>query len=280
MLLSELERFIEEDTGYNDVSCAIIPDCNAQAEVVSKEDGIIAGLAEATHVFEYFEVLAMTDLTDGSAVKKGDIIFNLEGGARSILRAERLALNFLGRMSGIATLTRRYVEKANGAGTNAVRANGVRIAGTRKTTPGFRKFEKKAVIAGGGDPHRFNLSDAVMIKDNHIAILGLERAIKAAKSTASFTQKIEVEVEDMNSAIRAAELGIDIIMFDNMAAEDIAGCIRTLEGKGLRQGVILEASGGIALRDAADYAKAGVDVISTGALTHSSRWLDISLRIK
>jgi len=275
MLLAELERFIEEDTGYNDVSCTIVPDCKAQAEVVSKEDGIIAGLAEATQILEYFEILAVTDLTDGSAVKKDDIVFNLEGGARSILRAERLALNFLGRMSGIATMTHSYVEKANGA-----RANVVRIASTRKTTPGFRKFEKRAVIAGGGDPHRFNLSDAVMIKDNHIAVLGLERAIKAAKSTASFTQKIEVEVEDVNSAVRAAELGVDIIMFDNMAADDIAGCIRTLNEKGLRQGVILEASGGITLENVADYARAGIDVISTGALTHSSRWLDISLKIK
>ncbi|MCX9012461.1 MAG: carboxylating nicotinate-nucleotide diphosphorylase [Candidatus Methanoperedens sp.] len=270
MLLAELERFIEEDTGYNDVSCTIVPDCKVQAEVVANEGGIIAGLAEATQIFEYFDILAVTDLTDGSAVKKDDTVFNLEGGARSILRAERLALNFLGRMSGIATLTRRYVEKANG----------VRIASTRKTTPGFRKFEKRAVIAGGGDPHRFNLSDAVMIKDNHIAILGLERAIKAAKSTASFTQRIEVEVEDMNSAVRAAELGVDIIMFDNMTAVEIAGCIRTLEEKGQRQGVILEASGRIAVEKVTDYAKAGVDVISTGALTHSSRWLDISLKIK
>lgn len=275
MLLAELERFIEEDTGYNDVSCTIVPDCKAQAEVVSKEDGIIAGLAEATQIFEYFEVLAVTDLADGSAVKKDDIVFNLEGGARSILRAERLTLNFLGRMSGIATMTHSYVEKANSARTNVVR-----IASTRKTTPGFRKFEKRAVIAGGGDPHRFNLSDAVMIKDNHIAVLGLERAIKAAKSTASFTQKIEVEVEDVNSAVRAAELGVDIIMFDNMDADEIAGCIRTLKEKGLRQGVILEASGGITLENVAGYARAGIDVISTGALTHSSRWLDISLKIK
>src|SRR5574340_1151294 len=126
MLSTELERFIEEDIGYNDVSCNIIPDCKAQAEVVSNEDGIIAGLSEATQIFEYFEIFAATDLNEGSILKKDDIIFTLEGGARYILRAERLALNFLGRMSGIATLTRKYVD----------RANGVRIASTRKTTPG------------------------------------------------------------------------------------------------------------------------------------------------
>ncbi len=269
MLLTELEHFIEEDIGYNDVSCSIIPDCKVQAEVVAKEKGIIAGLSEATQVFEYFDILAATDFTDGSVVKPGDVIFTLDGGARSILRAERLALNFLGRMSGIATLTRKYKEKAEG----------VRIACTRKTTPGFRKFEKKAVIAGGGDPHRFNLSDAVMIKDNHIAATGLEKAIKAAKSAASFTQKIEVEVEDRDSALRAAELGVDIIMFDNMQADDIRESIQALIKKGLRDRIILEASGGITFGNLADYAGCGIDIISVGALTHSSNWLDISLRL-
>jgi nicotinate-nucleotide pyrophosphorylase (carboxylating) len=270
MLLTELERFIEEDTGYNDTSSGIIPDCSSHAEVVVKEDGVIAGLSEATQVFEYFEVFAATELTDGTAVRKNDIVFTLEGGARSILRAERLALNFLGRMGGIATLTRKYVDMAPG----------IRIAGTRKTTPGFRKFEKKAIIAGGGDPHRFNLSDAIMIKDNHIAAVGLEKAINAAKSAASFTQKIEVEVEDIESAIQAAEMGVDIIMFDNMSASQIEKGIRELTGKGLRDKVILEVSGGINLTNIGDYAGTGVDVISIGALTHSAHWLDISLRMK
>lgn len=270
MLLTELERFVEEDIGYNDVSCNIIPDCNIQAEVVARENGVVAGLAEATAIFEYFEIFAATDLIEGSVVMEDDVIFTLEGGARSILRAERLALNFLGRMSGIATLTRIYVE----------RAGGPRIACTRKTTPGFRKFEKKAVIAGGGDPHRFNLSDSVMIKDNHIAVLGLEKAVDAAKKAASFTQKIEVEVENMESAVRAAQKGVDIIMFDNMAPEEIENTVKILKEKGLRDELILEASGGISLENLDRYARTGVDVISVGALTHSSNWLDISLRIK
>ncbi len=270
MLLTELERFIEEDTGYNDTSSGIIPDFSARAEVVVKEDGVIAGLSEAAQVFEYFEVSASTELLEGSPLRKNDIVFTLVGGARSILRAERLALNFLGRMSGIATLTRKYVDMAEG----------VRIAGTRKTTPGFRKFEKKAIIAGGGDPHRFNLSDAIMIKDNHIAVVGLEKAINAAKSVASFTQKIEVEVGDVDSAIQAAEMGVDIIMFDNMSASQIEKGIMELIGKDLRDKVILEVSGGINLENIGDYARTGVDVISIGALTHSARWLDISLRMK
>jgi len=173
-------------------------------------------------------------------------------------------------MSGIATMTRKYVE----------RAGKVRIACTRKTTPGFRKFEKKAVIAGGGDPHRFNLSDAVMIKDNHIAVLGLEKAVKVAKSMASFTQKIEVEVETIDEAIRVSEMGVDIIMFDNMTVDKIRESIRSITEKGLREDIILEASGGISLENITEYASCGVDVISVGALTHSSRWLDISMKIK
>lgn len=269
MLLTELERFIEEDIGYNDVSCSIIPDCSVKGEVISKEDGIVAGLSEAIQVFEYFKVITATDLTDGSAVKKDDVILTLVGGARSILRAERLALNFLGKMSGIATLTRQYVDKANG----------VRIACTRKTTPGFRKFEKKAVIAGGGDPHRFNLSDSVMVKDNHIAVLGLPNAINGAKKAASFTQKLEVEVEDVESAMLAAGMDVDIIMFDNMSVDEIKNGITCLNEKNLRKNVILEASGGISLTDVGNYAKTGIDVISIGALIHSSNWLDISLKL-
>src|SRR5659263_376383 len=237
MLLTELERFVEEDIGYDDVSCNIIPDCRVSAEVLAKDFGIVAGLSEATQIFEYFEVFPATDFHDG--VKENDIIFNLDGGARSILKAERLALNFLGRMSGIATLTRQYVE----------RAGGPRIACTRKTTPGFRKFEKKAVVAGGGDPHRFNLSDAVMIKDNHIAVFGLEKAITAAKKAASFTKKIEVEVETVDDAIRAAQMGVDIIMFDNMTVNEMIKAVKSLEEKGLRDNIILEASGGITIEN-------------------------------
>ncbi|MFZ3167865.1 MAG: carboxylating nicotinate-nucleotide diphosphorylase [Candidatus Methanoperedens sp.] len=269
MLLTELERFVEEDIGYDDVSCNIIPDCRVNAEVITKEFGIVAGLSEATQIFEYFEVFPATDFQDGDMVKENDIIFSLDGGARSILRAERLALNFLGRMSGIATLTREYME----------RAGGPRIAGTRKTTPGFRKFEKKAIIAGGGDPHRFNLSDAIMIKDNHIAVIGLEKTIIAAKREASFTKKIEVEVETVDDAVRAAKMGVDIIMFDNMTVKDIQKAVKILEEKGLRDNITLEASGGISIENVDKYARTTVDVISIGALTHSSNWLDISLRI-
>ncbi|MCX9085056.1 MAG: carboxylating nicotinate-nucleotide diphosphorylase [Candidatus Methanoperedens sp.] len=269
MLITELERFIDEDLGFNDVSCNIIPDRKVHAEIVAREFGIISGLGEATQIFEYFDILATTDLTDGDLVEEDGIIFDLDGGARSILKAERLALNFLGKMSGIATITRQYVE----------RAAGPRIACTRKTTPGFRKFEKKAVQAGGGDPHRFNLSDAIMIKDNHISVLGLQKAIISAKKKSSFTQKIEVEVESVDDAVTAAQMGVDIIMFDNMTPKAIIEAVRSLQEKGLKNNIILEASGGITIENVDKYALTGVDVISIGALTHSSNWLDISLRI-
>lgn len=270
MLLTELERFIKEDLGDDDASSRIVPDCKVRAEVFAREFGIVAGLSEATQIFEYFDILSTTDLDDGDLIKEDDVIFTLDGGTWSILRAERLALNFLGRMSGIATLTRQYVE----------RAGGPRIACTRKTTPGFRKFEKKAVAAGGGDTHRFTLSDTVLIKDNHIAIAGIEKAISSAKRTASFTKKIEVEVENIDEAFIAAKMGVDIIMFDNMQPDQIKEAVTSLEERGLRENIILEASGGITIENVDRYANSGVDIISVGALTHSSNWLDISLRIE
>jgi nicotinate-nucleotide pyrophosphorylase (carboxylating) len=155
----------------------------------------------------------------------------------------------------------------------------VRIAATRKTTPGFRVFEKKAVFLGGGDTHRFNLSDAVLIKDNHIKILGLEECLRRAKERASFTKKIEVEVESQGDMIKAAKGGADIIMFDNMAPEEIARGVELLMEKGLRGHMLLEASGGITLDNIQEYAASGVDVISLGALTRNARWIDLSLEI-
>jgi nicotinate-nucleotide pyrophosphorylase (carboxylating) len=177
----------------------------------------------------------------------------------------------MARMSGISTLTRDCVLLAGGR---------VRIAATRKTTPGFRIFEKKAVFLGGGDTHRFNLSDAVLIKDNHIAILGLEECLRAAKERASFTKKIEVEIENQEDMIKAAKAGADIIMFDNMNPEEISRGVQLLEQMGLRDRLLLEASGGITLDNLSEYAASGVDVISLGALTRNARWIDLSMEIQ
>lgn len=272
MLIKELESFIEEDLGYDDVSCTIVPDRPAEAVIFTKEDCIVAGIKEAGSIFCYLGIQAETTLKDGDRLKEGDIIFGLKGGAVSILRAERLTLNFLGHLSGIATLTRACMDVVR------KHSETTRVACTRKTTPGIRKFEKLAVVAGGGDPHRFNLSDSVMIKDNHVKLMGIEAAIEAAKKT-GFTRKIEVEVESADDAVLAAKLGADIIMLDNMQPEAVRETLEILKEKGLRDSVIVEASGGISQANLEGYAKTGVDVISMGSLIHKSRWIDISLEI-
>ncbi|WP_048050980.1 carboxylating nicotinate-nucleotide diphosphorylase [Methanosarcina soligelidi] len=272
MFIREIESFIEEDLGYDDVSCTIVPDRPAEAIIFTKEDCTVAGIDEVVSIFYYFGIQAETDFEDGDQLKKGDIIFRLRGGAVSILRAERISLNFLGHLSGIATLTRKCTDIAR------KHSETVRVACTRKTTPGIRKFEKLAVAAGGGDTHRFNLSDAVMIKDNHVKLMGIEAAIKEARKT-SFTRKIEVEVESAEDAVFAAKLGADIIMLDNMQPDEVKETISILNGKGLRESVLIEASGGISLENLEAYAKTGVDVISMGLLIHRSRWIDVSLEI-
>lgn len=272
MLIREIESFIEEDLGYDDVSCTIVPDRPAEAIIFTKEDCIVAGIKEAGAIFSYLGVQAETTLKAGDSLREGDIIFTLKGGAVSILRAERLTLNFLGHLSGIASLTRTCVEMVR------KHSESTRVACTRKTTPGIRKFEKLAVVAGGGDSHRFNLSDSVMIKDNHIKLMGIEAALEAAKKS-SFTRKVEVEVEASGDAILAAKLGADIIMLDNMQPEEVKEILGILKENGLRDSVIIEVSGGITQANLEAYAKTGVDVISMGSLIHKSRWIDMSLEI-
>jgi len=209
MLIKEIENFIEEDLGPDDISCTLVPDRPSEAIVFTKEACTLAGLEEARAIFNYLGVRVKTEHREGEEVEAGATIFSLEGGAVSILRAERVALNFLGHLCGIASLTRTCVKLVR------KHSEHTRLACTRKTTPGIRKFEKKAVVAGGGDAHRFSLSDTIMIKDNHIQLLGIKAAIEAAKK-ASFTKKIEVEVESVKEAILAAGLGADIIMLPSL----------------------------------------------------------------
>jgi nicotinate-nucleotide pyrophosphorylase (carboxylating) len=271
MLTSELERFVGEDLGEWDDSSSLVLDIGAKALVIANENCIISGLAEAAEIFAYFHLHAVPLYDDGEYVPAGARVLSARGSARSVLQAERVALNFMARMSGISTLTRECVLATGGR---------VRIAATRKTTPGFRVFEKKAVFLGGGDTHRFNLSDAVLIKDNHIKILGLEECLRRARARASFTKKIEVEVENQGDMIIAAQGGADIIMFDNMAPEEIARGVEQLREKGLRSRVLLEASGGITPDNLQEYAACGVDVVSLGALTRNARWIDLSLEME
>ena len=260
-----------EDLGEWDDSSSLVPEIPARAVIIAKEDCIISGLAEAEEIFDYFGLEAERLFDEGEFVPAASTVITVCGNARKILQSERLVLNFMARMSGISTVTRECVLCADGR---------ARIAATRKTTPGFRRFEKKAVFLGGGDTHRFNLSDAVLIKDNHIKILGLKESLCRARNQASFTKKIEVEVESLDDMLVAAKGGADIIMFDNMIPTEIAAGIELLQNYGLRTRVLLEASGGITLDNIEEYAACGVDVISLGALTRNARWIDLSLEIE
>jgi len=282
MYVTELERFIQEDTDGMDASTSFLPSIAVNAQIIVKEDGIIAGMEEAVFIFDYFDIAHETAFKDGDIVSNADIIFKLKGNATAVLQCERLVLNIMGRMSGIATSTHRCVAIARNV------CKDVRIAATRKTVPGFRKYEKKAVQIGGGDPHRFNQSDCIMIKDNHLAIMGIgsveseyagiKNAVQAAKRE-SFTKKIEVEVGTVEDAITAIHAGADIIMFDNLTPAEAAKHIERLVDAGLRDRVIVELSGGINESNISDYAGCGADVISMGSLIHSSRFLDVSLKV-
>ena len=269
-----IDRALAEDVAFGDVTTeALIPsDLEGRASILVKGDGVLAGVEVAKAVFVHVDPSLRVEvlIQDGAKVWKGDVVANIEGRVASILRAERVALNFLGRLSGIASETARYVEAI--AGLKAW------ITDTRKTTPGIRFLEKYAVRAGGGRSHRQHLGDGVLIKDNHLAALrslglGLKEAIERARR--SSTLKIEVEVESVDGARQALEAGADIIMLDNMAIEDMRQVVEIARG-----GALIEASGGITLENVRQVAETGVDLISVGALTHSAKALDLSLELE
>ncbi len=270
--LSYLLGFLEEDAPFGDVtSDAVIPeDLKAKAVIIAKAEGIIAGIEEAKALFEHFGVKVDVKKRDGEEVRRGDVILELVGNARSILLVERTALNIMGRMSGIATEVRKLVERVKAVNPK------VRVAGTRKTL--LKPIDKRAIIIGGGEPHRFSLSDAMLIKDNHLALVPLEEAIRRAKAFSVY-KVIEVEVESLGDAIKAAKAGADVVMLDNMTPEEIEETIEALKREGLRERVKIEVSGGITPGNIAEYAKLDIDVISLGYLTHSVRNFDVSLEI-
>ncbi|MXV61752.1 carboxylating nicotinate-nucleotide diphosphorylase [Natronorubrum sp. JWXQ-INN-674] len=280
---AQVERWLREDVGHHDVTNQVPGETTGR--LVAKEDGVVAGLEAATAVFDYLGVDVSDRLSDGTAVEPGDEVLGVEGPAREMLRGERVAVNLAGHASGIATRTRRVVERAREAqrasDTRAAtgrerrtESDDVRIAATRKTTPGLRGIEKRAVVAGGGDTHRLDLSHMVMVKDNHIAEMGLEGAINHFRDRTSFATKLDVEVETVEDAPRAAAAGADIVLLDNMTPDETAEAVSLLDD----DGVLAEASGGITLETVADYAATGVDVISMGSLTHSAPSLDLSFR--
>jgi len=276
ILQDMLMRFLSEDVGMEDITTrAVIPEgTEARAQVIVKERAVVAGVEEIRLLFEMLGLKVRRALRDGVEVEPGTTIMEVSGDARTILTAERTALNILMRMSGIATATRRLVEKVREAGLKT------KIAATRKTAPGLRYLDKKAVEVGGGDPHRFRLDDAVLIKDNHIAIVGgVDEAVRKARESVSFAKKVEVEVRTLDEALEAARSGADIIMLDNMTVEDVESTLRMLEREGLRDKVLIEVSGGITEENLLQYAKLEPDIISVGSLTHSVKAVDISLEV-
>ena len=269
--LSYLLKFLEEDAPFGDVTSeAVIPKgTKAKALIRAKQNGVIAGVEEAKTLFEHFGVSVKVEKRDGEEVEKGDVIIELEGNARSILLVERTALNVMGRMSGIATEVRRLVEKVRAVNPN------VRVAGTRKTL--LKPIDKKAILIGG-EPHRFSLSDAILIKDNHLALVPLEEAIRRAKAFSVY-KVVEIEVKTPSDAIKAAKAGADVIMLDNSTPEKVAEMVEALKREGLRDRVKIEVSGGITPENITEYAKLDVDVISLGYLTHSVKNFDVSLEV-
>lgn len=270
-----VEQALEEDLGRGDVTTDLLipPNIEARALLRSRVEGVIAGLEVAKLVFQLVDARVQFDplAGDGIFVTRDQDLAVISGAARSLLRAERVALNFLQRLSGIATLTSQYVE--------AVRGTRARIVDTRKTTPGLRAIEKYSVRVGGGFNHRRDLSDAMLIKDNHLAViaargLSLSAAVARARESLSHTLKIEIEVDRLDQIAEAIAAGADIILLDNMSPEDLRKAVRAIDGR-----AITEASGGVNLASVSELASSGVDLISVGALTHSAPALDIGLDV-
>lgn len=274
-LASKINKFLKEDIGQGDITTALIPpDTIVEAEVVAKEDGVIAGIEEAVAFLQSQDFQVKPLVSDGEGVKKKTVLLRIVGDARTLLSIERTLLNLLSRMSGIATKTRHLIEKTRNAGYKT------RIACTRKVAPGLLYFDKKAVMLGGGDTHRLHLDDMVLIKDNHIAIIGdVSRAVKKAHETVSFSKKIEIEVSSVDQALEAAKAGADVIMLDNFTPQKIKETITLLKKKGLRDKVLIEASGGISEQNILEYTATGVDIVSLGEITDSVKALDISLEV-
>lgn len=267
-----IELALREDIGSGDITtdATVSPDIDGTGDVIAKDDFILAGLDVARNVFIRLDpqVFFSTTFKDGDSVKKGRIVFSVRGKLSSILKAERTSLNFIQRLSGIATLTRIYVDRLKGSS--------VRIVDTRKTTPGWRILEKYAVKIGGGSNHRMGLFDGILIKDNHIAACGgIRTAVDSARKRIHHLVKIEVEVTDMAELTEALSAGADVIMLDNMTPDQIRKAVKEINSKAL-----VEVSGGVNLDNLSLLAETGVDFISVGALTHSAKNVDMSMKIR
>ena len=267
-----IKRALREDITSEDVStAAVMPEAHrGTVELIAKQDGVIAGLQVLERTFKILDPAARFDasVSDGQRISSGQLLGIVHADVRALLSGERVALNYLQRMSGIATKTRQAVDALAEAGSKTV------IVDTRKTTPGMRIFEKEAVRLGGGGNHRFNLSDGVMLKDNHLdAVGGIANAVKAARSRVPFVRKIEVECETLEQVSEAVEAGADIIMLDNMSTQQMKGALSLIDGR-----AETECSGNVDIDALQGIAALGVDYVSSGALTHSAGILDLSMK--
>jgi nicotinate-nucleotide pyrophosphorylase (carboxylating) len=270
-----LTTFIIEDEGLGDITSQILvpEEKRAQARIFTREECILSGIILIPEIFEPEECEVTLKAKDGDRLKKNQDIAIIYGPMRSILLRERVTLNLLSRMCGIATKTWNFVKQIPKESKTV-------IAATRKTTPGLRLFEKYAVSCGGGDTHRLRLDDMVLVKDNHRVIFkSITDAVIQLKKHISFSKKIEVEVEDYDTMLEAAKAGADILMLDNMSPDEVKEALKILEKNNLRDKVIIELSGGINIDNLPYYADLGADVISSGSLTHSFRSIDLSLDI-
>lgn len=261
--------FLEEDIGYRDLTTdSLDVDKNVEGFFIAKQSGVVAGTVFVKEVFNLFEDVSFQSFKkEGDYIEKGEIIGLVYGNCKSILKGERVALNILQRLSGIATLTNLFVKELEGTKT--------KLLDTRKTTPGFRAFEKYAVKVGGGENHRFALYDMVMLKDNHITLVGsIKEAVKQVKSKVSPIVKVEVEVSNFDQLYEALETEADIIMLDNMTPTQVKEAVEIINGKKL-----VEVSGNITLENIKQYALSNPDFVSTGSVIHSAKWLDISLKL-
>ena len=275
-VLSAIGHFLAEDIGRGDITTAstVPPDVRGVGRFLAKEDLVICGFEVAEAVFVHLDAEVgeiETQFADGDEVESGTVFGTMKGYADVLLTGERVALNLIQRMSGVATLTRQFVK--------AVEGTGAAIVDTRKTTPGLRLLEKYAVTVGGGKNHRMGLDDGVLIKDNHIALAGgVAEAVNAAKNTVGHLHKIEVEITNWAQLREAIEAGADIVMLDNQTPDEAAKLVEM--SRGLNPAVLIEASGGMDLHTVRSYAEAGVDLISVGRLTHSAKAVDISFKIQ
>ncbi len=276
ILKEKISKFLEEDLGQGDITTLLtVPSGTiVEAEIVAKESAVIAGIEEILTLLESFGFQVRVLVSDGSRVEGKATVLKIVGDARTLLSIERTLLNLLTRMSGIATATSRLVEKVRRAGYKT------RIACTRKVAPGLLYFDKRAVMLGGGDTHRLHLDDLIIVKDNHLMVVGdVGEAVKSVRETVSFSKKIEIEVSTEGEALEAAKAGADIVMLDNFSPQQIKNTMVLLDREGLRSKVLIEASGGINEQNVLEFAATGVDILSLGEITDSVKALDMSLEV-